>query len=364
MSMDRSRYRYIIIVPGSGPLVSRLRTHGLQVLTVPLQSWRWWVTTSREHLKFFVTFPWQISSLIRWTALLRRHRPDVIHFNIQRLTEPVVAAWLLRIPSVVHFRDLPSRSGLSATLGNRVFFGIMNLADRWIANSQATADDIARFARRPIKIIHNGIDLVTFDRNAAATIPIWRNRKLVVAMIAGLNPRKNHSGFFKMAEAVAAKRDDVEFWVVGGGLPDFESSLKNLAEALGLAKRLRFTGFIDNVPALLGQIDVVAHTTEAEGFGRVFLEAMAASVPVVAISNGAAAEVIVDGEAGILVESENYTGMAKGVCSLLDDPSARKRMGNNGRRRVEEKFTLRAHCRAIGEIYDAISPEAAKEGRG
>ena len=125
--MDAGLCRYTVALPGPGPLAEQLRSGGVTVVFLPVESWRWWVDSWPHAGKFIPTLPWQAVSLSRWLRFLRQLQPDIIHFNINRLVEPVVAARILGIPSVVHFRDIPSR---------------MSLADRWIANSHATECDI------------------------------------------------------------------------------------------------------------------------------------------------------------------------------------------------------------------------------
>lgn len=346
---------YTVAMPGFGPIVARLRKQGVSVELLRMEGWRWWVEDLRQHLKFVLTLPLQAISVMRWMRLIRRVKPDLIHFNINRLVEPVIAAWLLRIPSVMHYRDIPSRMSHRFVLGWSGFYALMNLADHWIANSKATERDIRPYARCPITTIPNGIDLEQFDQAARSDAADFSwNGYFVVAMIALLVPWKNHAGYLQLASQVCKRRSDVCFIVVGDGDSTYVSQLKQMACELGIEQKVNFLGQVGNVPALLKQVDMLVHSMPYESFGRVFVEAMAARKPVVAFNSGGAAEIVVNGETGILVPSDDIDAMADAVCRLLDNPESRKRMGEAGRRRVETSYTLQRHVGMVLDLYDRI----------
>jgi glycosyltransferase involved in cell wall biosynthesis len=353
--MPSSQCYYTIALPWAGPLVERLREKGFTVKIVPLESWRWWIQTRLDLIKFILTFPLQMLSLLRWLRFLRAVKPDLIHFNISRLVEPVLAARLLHIPSIVHFRDIPSRMRPRFVLGGRAFYAIMSLATCWIANSTATGEDICAHANNSISTIPNGIDLGAFDELAGSEECIKvTDSPFTVAMVALLVPWKNHHDYVRLAGEVCRKRNDVVFLIVGSGEPSYVSELAQLANDLDVGEKVRFFGHVENIPALLKNVDLLLHTTEWEPFGRVFIEAMAARKAVVAFDCGGAAEIVVNGETGVLVPTGNIAKMGEAVCRLLDDPSLRSCMGEAGRRRVEGYFTLDKHCGSVAEVYDDL----------
>ena len=196
-SMPSSRCHYTVALPAPGPLVDRLCSRGVAVELVPMEGWRWWVDRPIHVLKFVLTLPFQLLSLLRWLRFLRSRHPDIIHFNINRLVEPVLAARLLRIPSVMHFRDIPSRVNSRFILGQRGFYSLMRFADAWVANSQATWRDIQPYARCPVQVIPNAIDLESFDCEAKDDLvgEAWMNTPHILAMVALLVPWKTIQPF-------------------------------------------------------------------------------------------------------------------------------------------------------------------------
>ena len=350
---------YTVALGGRGRLLDRLTARGVDVHVVPVQGWRWF-EKRRTAVKLLASGPLQLLSVARWAGFIRRQRTDLVHLNSNRLIEPLVAAWCLRVPTIVHFRDMPSRMTTPFLLGCGAFYGLMNRATRWIANSRATAEDIRPYARVPVVAIPNGLDLADFDRRAREARearqerPEARPSGVHVAMVALVNPWKRYECFIDVAAAVVNRRPDVRFSIVGTGSDGYVRSLRAMCAARGLDRAVTFAGHVENVPAYLRSVDVLAHTADPEPFGRVFLEAMAGQRPVVAFRSGGPAEIVVDGSTGRLVEPGDVNAMADALLGLLADASMRERFGAAGRLRVEEHYSAE-RCRAsVAAQYEAI----------
>ena len=352
--MDSNCYRYTVALPGLGPFADRLKNLGMHVNFVRLEGWRWWVRTPRQKLKYFLTLPLQIISLIRWLVYLQLNRPGLIHFNINRIIEPVLAAKILGIPTVMHFRDIPTRIDSQFIFGLNIFYRIMNLADLWIANSSATYTDIKTKRQNNIFNIPNGIDLDNFDRLALKIPdhPVVNKSKITVAMIALLVPWKNHFGFIQLANL--CRNHDVEFLIVGSGEEKYTNHLKQMVIDLDLANLVHFLGYNNNIPAFLSNIDILIHPTETEPFGRVFLEAMAAKKPVIAFNSGGAKEIVINNITGVLIPNGDIKLMSKALITLCESKEKRKQMGESGRKRVENHFTIEKHCEAVDDVYHSL----------
>jgi glycosyltransferase involved in cell wall biosynthesis len=110
------------------------------------------------------------------------------------------------------------------------------------------------------------------------------------------------------------------------------------------------------VQSILAASDVfVFPSVWDEALGYVLLEAMAMGVPVVASRVGGIPEVIRDGENGLLVAPRNASEIAQSVTRLLDDPVARERMGREGRRTVEERFSIASMVDATATVYAEVA---------
>ena len=353
--------QHTVVLPYRGVLTERLEAAGIAVDLLPLWTWRWWHRSAAERLKFLLLSPLQSRGVLNALNYFRRAKPDLIHFNSNLAIEPVIAAQLARIPHIIHFRDLPERVGGNFIFGKQAFLKIMGRAPVAIANSHTTAASLRGLIPSRIETVPNALDLTTFDARLGEPLPngfpAAGKARLHVATIGSLNNWKRQEVFIEAALQICRQRDDVAFYVVGGvASPEYAASLKQLAAPAG--DRIRFLGQVDAVPALLNSLDVLVHPSGRESFGRVFIEAMAASVAIVAAEGGAAREVIIDEATGLLVPNGDVPQTAQAINTLLNDPALRARLGQEGRRRVEQVYAVDKHCAAVLACYDRLHAEA------
>ncbi|MEW2494535.1 glycosyltransferase family 4 protein [Streptomyces nodosus] len=167
----------------------------------------------------------------------------------------------------------------------------------------------------------------------------------VVVCVSRLVPRKGQDTLIRAMPRVLGKQPDTVLLIVGGG--PYESDLRRLADETGVAHAVRFTGAVPwaELPAHFGAGDVFAMPCrtrrgglDVEGLGIVYLEASATGLPVVAGDSGGAPDAVLDGETGWVVRGGSAEETADRVVTLLGDPELRRRMGERGRRWVEEKW--------------------------
>jgi alpha-1,3/alpha-1,6-mannosyltransferase len=245
-------------------------------------------------------------------------------------------------------------------------------AARVLVNSRYTAarfrDAFPALAGTALDIVHPGVDLLpTPDLDPdAAGVPV------TILCLARFDPRKNLG---LAVEALAALRTRLPAptfarvrLVVAGGCDErlreqreTVAALERQAQALGLADRVglvRSPTEPDRI-ALLAACRCVLHTPADEHFGYVPLEAMAAGRPVVAARTGGPAETVVDGETGLLCES-NPDAVADALARLVGDPPYAARLGRGGRRRAAEHFS----CGAFGLRFAALLRDVTSSVRG
>jgi glycosyltransferase involved in cell wall biosynthesis len=137
--------------------------------------------------------------------------------------------------------------------------------------------------------------------------------------------------------------------IVGDG-PD-RAQVEAEIRRLGLAERVELAGERDDVPQLLAASDVFVLASRSEGLPVSVLEAMAAELPVAASAVGGLAELVDDGETGILVPAGDEVALAEALRRLVADPELRRKLGAAGRARAEAEFDLAEFRRAHLELY-------------
>jgi glycosyltransferase involved in cell wall biosynthesis len=159
----------------------------------------------------------------------------------------------------------------------------------------------------------------------------------MVGFVARLDPFKGHAEAIEAFTRIAPSRSDLHLVIAGRG--ELERTLRQQANKSAVRERIHFLGFRTDVPRLLASMDVFMHPSYNEPFGLSVLEAQAAGLPVVAFRSGATAEIVCDGETGLLAAEGDVDELADRLAQIADDADARTRMGTAARRRVEREFS-------------------------
>jgi glycosyltransferase involved in cell wall biosynthesis len=163
---------------------------------------------------------------------------------------------------------------------------------------------------------YNSCDVTAIHERAASASPSSSDGP-VIGMVARLNEIKDQQALIRALPYVQEAYPHAELWLVGDGAR--RGSLESLTHEMNLQEQVRFLGNRDDVPDLLGKMDVFALiTTGAEGLPLVLTEALAAGLPVVATDVGPCAEVLRDGEWGALVRAKDPRAVADGILKALD----------------------------------------------
>ncbi len=215
-------------------------------------------------------------------------------------------------------------------------------ADRVVATSLHSKERIREdygVAEERIRVVPEPIDLARWDRalslavHAAPAAGSVRapGEPASILCVAHLYPRKDVA---TLLEAVARLPAGVVLRVVGTG-PE-RGRLEERARSLGISARVELAGHVpfDRLAAEYRRADVFCLPSRQEGFGIVFLEAMAAGLPIVAARAAAVPELVREGETGALVPPGDAPALAAALRTLLQDPAERRRLGEGGRRRV------------------------------
>ncbi len=238
-----------------------------------------------------------------------------------------------------------------------------NLPARTIVLSDHVGRFVAEHGRvRPEKIerIYYGLDPSPFEAESSdraadrAALGLGAD-DVVFVCVARFAPQKAHDVLLRAFARARAERDDVRLLLVGDDpFGDGRARAEALARELDLGGAAVFCGIRRDVPALLALSDAFVMASLWEGLGLVFLEAMAAGLPVVATRVSAVPEVVVDGETGLLVPPANEEELSAALLRLAGDAGLRARMGAAGRERVAAEFGLERMVDETLELYRRV----------
>ncbi len=181
-------------------------------------------------------------------------------------------------------------------------------------------------------------------------------KRLAVGVIGQITQLKRQDLFIKAASHLVKDRywNDAEFLIVGEPGPDDEdyiAQLRQMAQKLHISGHVRFTGYLEDLPALLTGFDIIAAPSDNEAFSLALVEAMASGCAVVATRVGGMAEIVEDGITGMLVERDNAWALIAALSRLLTDKHLREKMGSVARASVIERFDRRSVIDRIERLY-------------
>ena len=169
-------------------------------------------------------------------------------------------------------------------------------------------------------------------------------------MVSVLRSWKGHNFFIDATATVLKKFSNVRFLIVGDG-PQKENLTKIIQEK-GLSETIFMLGHREDIPEIMASFNILVHPSFAnEGVPQSIVQAMAMGVPVIASDIKSLSEVVTDGKTGLLSPRKDSGKLAKRIILLLKNKELMRKMGNNGRKFVVEKFSMERMISSIENLY-------------
>lgn len=235
---------------------------------------------------------------------------------------------------------------------------LSHLTARITTISEATREALVRYERFPrkrIEVIYNGIDLGRIDGNGGS---VTRGAlgiepgAFVLGTVARLDSIKNQAMMIRALGAIAARHPEAVLLVVGEGPERVE--LERLSRQEGLEGKVILVGHRTDALSFYPLFDVFLLTSFSEGTAMTILEAMAAEVPCVVTDVGGNPELVSDGVNGFLVKSEDVAGLAAKLECLLANREEGRRLGREGRLRVQQRHSVEGMVAAYERLYAEV----------
>jgi glycosyltransferase involved in cell wall biosynthesis len=354
--LDRNRFDPAVVLFSDGPLRNKLELAGVPVMLLPLSAH---VIDARkdgiggatlmrlgsvwETLKF----TWELRKLIRDSGAA------IVHTN--SLKSDIIGGLAARLagkPLIWHVRDRIADDYLSAKVAAVFRFLCAHLPHHVIGNSAATLKTLGSLPPERTTVVYSGVEMAEVIESAQQTPAA---SEPVIALIGRLAPWKGQHIFLDAAAQVLKTFAGTKFQIIGSALfgeDEYERQLREQVKTLGIAHAVEFCGFCGDVPHRIGRLTMLVHaSTTAEPFGQVVVQGMAAGKPVVATAGGGVAEIVEQGQSGLLVPMSDAAAMAVAIESLLANPQRAAAIGAAGRQRVLEKFTIQHTVDAVQNLY-------------
>lgn len=299
---------------------------------------------------------WRV--LPRFVRLVRKIRPQVL-LTVDAPYAVVYAALAKRLHLVrklvigVHSFGKTRRTQEMA-VARRIASGAI---DTLVALSEAHRRYLVEqegWKAREVLVIPNGVDLQRFTPDGSGLRTEWgvSCQTPVFGVVAGLRPEKNLFRFLRAACQVLCELPNAQAFVVGDG--ELREELQAFRQRLNCSSRIVLTGAIQDIPAVWRSMDVAVLTSDTEVLPMTLIEAAACGVPAVSTDVGAVRDVVLDGETGFVVPTEDEGALAKRILYLLRHPAERKRMGERARQHVEAHFDLRQMVDRYAQVLQDV----------
>ena len=353
--LDRSRFTPLVLLPENGPLQNLLADSGIEVLIFP----RLRVIT-RPVLRSPRLLPWLLGFVPSAQALARLTREKniaLIHTNTGVICNSALAARFAGIPHIWHIRDWFQEFGPLWKPYSRY---ILALSKKVLCVSRAIA---GQFPPSPkIEVLNNGIDLSEFppitpqERLDARKTFGFSESDLVAGTVGRLKFfRKGQEFLIQAAAQLQARGKPIKLLIAGGPAPGAEDHferMRQLANQLGLADRVVFTGELANPRPAYAAMDIfILPSAQPEPFGGVVMEAMSLGLPIIGTHIGGTPDQIAEGETGLLIPPAAPRAIAEALLHLIENPAIRESMSQAAHNRIQTRFPISETVRHIEEIY-------------
>ena len=322
-----------LAAPGRGALAARAAAEGFPVHPVGMRG------------------TWDIPAVLALARVMRRIRPDVVHWHAARAHAiGAMAALLAPHPARVLSRrvQLPVRR----SPGSRLLYALR--IDRIAAISSAVRDALVQSGinARKIDVVPSGIDPAP-ARDAARRAELraglgCSEEEVVGINVSALAAGKGHHDLMRGAAIALLRAPRLRLWIAGEG--PLEEALRAERRSLGLEQEVQLLGFRADIMSLLHGADFFCLPTLHEGLGSSILEAMSAGLPVIATRVGGIPEIVEDGRTGILVRPSDPGALADAMVEMATRPELREAMGARGASRADG-FSADRTAEATYEVY-------------
>ncbi len=308
-----------------------------------------------SNLKVFsVKNRWQFPGKI--FDICTEYDMDLIHAHDSHAhTAAVFSGTIFRnkVPVVVSRRvDFPVKKGILSQLkyNYKRVYKIICVSETIMKITEPAIKDKSK-----IEIVYSGVDLSKFEKrlNQGKLRKEFsiHQAKYLIGNVAAIAPHKDYITFVDTAELLIKQKFPAIFFIIGDG-PE-KNIIENYIKQKDLEEHIILTGFRNDIPDILPELDVFLFTSKTEGLGTSVIDAMASGVPVVATKAGGVVELIEHEKNGLLAEVGSYKQLAKQVLRIINNEKLKSLLKSNGIEKAKS-FSKERMAEQTLEIYSQI----------
>jgi glycosyltransferase involved in cell wall biosynthesis len=311
-------------------------------------------------------------TMLRLTRLIRRIQPDVVQTWMYHAD--LIGGLAARAAGNRHIiwgirsTDILKGTSYTTFVVRRICAPLSRLIPAVIvcaAEASRISHAAIGYDESKMVVIANGFELPEPPRNLEHRSAFragqgWCDEEIVVGCIGRFNSYKDHANFVRAAGLLAKRYTSVRFLMIGKGIDLENEKLRELIASTGFADKFKLLGFRQDVWNCLNAMDVFCLSSRSEGFPNVVGEAMSVGLPCVATDVGDIRTLLSD--TGVIVPKEDASALCEGLAQIVKMPRAlREAMGQRGRNRVIEEFSMARATDRYQAIYRSLSERVIPE---
>lgn len=372
--IDRKKYNFTVLFyynynkGNDSNIQKEIEKLGIKFVLLPQKSQAIFIKIIKEVSRILFFYSKKIKKIIifwidyfykikpnakRIAKIIKDLKIDLLYMNNQPSSnlEGIIASKITGIPSVLHCRVEPVLNFFEAKLTN-------SSVNKIICVSAGVKNELIKQNINTEKciVVYDGIDIAVLPKQSLQTIrkKIEASEKeIAIGTVGSLMKRKKISDLIEVFSIVRSKIDnEIKLIIVGEG-PEKEN-LVELAKRKNLINDIIFTGFQNDAISYINAFDIFVMTSDKEGLPRVILEAMLMAKPVVASNIPGISELVINGETGFLVPPKNPEAFAEKILFLINNPDLRKQIGEKGRERVINHFSIERYVRGVEKVFEEV----------
>ncbi len=356
-----SRHQVTVLTSCGPNLTNEETLNNVRIIRVPVYTRRQMAAANFPSMAAYI-----MNGLRYGTKLLQKEQFDIINTHFALPSGPVgdSLSRKFNIPNVlsVHGGDLYDPSKFTSPhrhLLLRMWVNsLLHKADAVVGQSRNTNENVTNFYDANLKpaLIPLGINRPQFPATTREELGFKAQEKILVTVGRQVSRKANDRLITVFSRL---KQDNCKLVLIGSG-PQQES-LQALAKQLNVADKVVFAGFVSEEKkfALLANADIYVSTSQHEGFGLVFLEAMAAGLPVMCYNHGGQTDFLEHGKTGALLELNDESTFLTELNRLLSDQALVKQVGDYNKQKVEQYFI--ENC---AQQYETLFENLVKQSKG